>query len=455
METVNLDAKVIARETRRDPILSKVCMWVLDGFPKNRPDNLQPDLIAYWNRRDTLNLELDCLTWGNRVIIPSNLRNRVLDLVHASHIGTAGMKAVARSFIYWPGLDQDINLIAKACSSCNKYGKSLPANPEHPWIRTTKPWQRIHVDFADFGGKKWFLLQDSFTKWPEIVRMDLTTTGDTIRVMRDIFSRFGIPFTVVSDGGPQFKSEEFRHFMRSNGIRHIRTPTYSPKCNGLVERLVGTFKSSMKKSLDTSSVKDLDLHLSRFLLCYRNTPHATTGIAPAVRLLSRLLRSKLHQLRPSDRQMMEDLQPDREEQILDNEKKERTFEESEPVWTQVNNDKIWYPAQISRTYPGSPVYDISYKGRVIKKHVEHIKPRLIPKISLEKQSLNEEEKQLLKERYQQSKEAETAPTQEEPPEIVTSESPNPSPAPVQNSPAPILRRSSRLRGKSVDFKSYF
>ena len=163
METVNLDAKVIARETRRDPILSKVCMWVLDGFPKNRPDNLQPDLIAYWNRRDTLNLELDCLTWGNRVIIPSNLRNRVLDLVHASHIGTAGMKAVARSFIYWPGLDQDINLIAKACSSCNKYGKSLPANPEHPWIRTTKPWQRIHVDFADFGGKKWLLLQDSFT----------------------------------------------------------------------------------------------------------------------------------------------------------------------------------------------------------------------------------------------------------------------------------------------------
>ena len=317
----------------------------------------------------------------------------MLELIHASHIGVGGMKSVARSFVYWPGLDRDIEQVAQMCPACNKYGKSLPSNPDHPWIRSTRPFQRVHVDFADFGGRKWFLLYDSYSKWPEITGMDRTKTEDTIKVLRDIFCRFGIPFTLVSDGGPQFISEEFERFMRVNQIRHIKSPTYSPRSNGFCEVLVRIWKASMKKSLETSP--DLDLNSARFLLSYRNTPHSTTGVAPAVRMFNRTLRSRLHQLRPSDRQIMEDLQPEREEKLMDNKLKERNFFESEPVWAQINDNKIWYPAQIVKTYPGSPVYDIAYNGRVIKKHVERIKRRLTPVIDLQKQSLNEAERQKL------------------------------------------------------------
>ena len=92
---------------------------------------------------------------------------------------------------------------------------------------------------------------------------------------------------------------------------------------------------------------------------------------------------------------MEDLQPEREEKLMDNKLKERNFFESEPVWAQINDNKIWYPAQIVKTYPGSPVYDIAYNGRVIKKHVERIKRRLTPVIDLQKQSLSEAERQKL------------------------------------------------------------
>ena len=393
MDQAQLDAVVIASETRKDPILSKVSMWILDGFPKVKPCDLNPELSAYWNRSDTLSIELDCITWGNRVIIPNKLRTKVLELIHASHIGVGGMKSVARSFVYWPGLDRDIEQVAQMCPACNKYGKSLPSNPDHPWIRSTRPFQRVHVDFADFGGRKWFLLYDSYSKWPEITGMDRTKTEDTIKVLRDIFCRFGIPFTLVSDGGPQFISEEFERFMRVNQIRHIKSPTYSPRSNGFCEVLVRIWKASMKKSLETSP--DLDLNSARFLLSYRNTPHSTTGVAPAVRMFNRTLRSRLHQLRPSDRQIMEDLQPEREEKLMDNKLKERNFFESEPVWAQINDNKIWYPAQIVKTYPGSPVYDIAYNGRVIKKHVERIKRRLTPVIDLQKQSLNEAERQKL------------------------------------------------------------
>ena len=477
MDDSFLDAKLIARETKRDPILNKVSMWVIDGWPSVKPDNLNAELSVFWERRDYLTLELDCLTWGNRVIIPSLFRTAVLQLLHSSHIGVAGMKNVARSFVFWPGIDRDIDQLAKTCAACNKFGNSLSKTQDHPWIRPTKPWQRVHVDFAQFMDKQWLMLFDSYSKWPEIIKMDRTKTTDTIRVLREIFSRFGLPFTLVSDNGPQFISDDFKLFVQNNGLKHISSPTYSPKSNGCVERLVGTWKRSMKKNHETC--KDLDLNNAKFLINYRNTPNSVTGIAPAVRLFNRTLRCRLHQLRPSDRQMMEDMHTERDENLLKG-KSERKFEKSEPVWLQINNDKIWHPATISKEYPNSPLYDVSYKNRIVKKHSDHLKRRIVPVIDLEKQALSDEQKQILRERrtdadkeqkldsYLQRKGLVAA---ENPSQGVLSQAePNSSPmsssterspeqpATAATSSTPVnipVRRSERLRNKECDFSKFY
>ena len=199
----------------------------------------------------------------------------------------------------------------------------------------------------------------------------------------------------MSDNGPQFISDEFKLFVQNNGIKHISSPTYSPKSNGSCERLVDSWKRSMKKSYETC--KDLDLNNAKFLINYRNTPNSVTGIAPSVRLFNRTLRCRLHQLRPSDRQAMEDMHPERDEKILKLLPSERKFETSEPVWVQISDDKIWHPATICKEYTNSPLYDVSVKGRVIKKHVDRLKHRVVPVI--EKQTISDELKQSLRERF--------------------------------------------------------
>ena len=142
-----------------------------------------------------------------------------------------------------------------------------PITPLHPSIWPTKPWQRIHVDFAGpFMGKFYFLVADAHSKWPEIFQMSSTTTEQTIAVMRQLFAQFGLPKQVISDNGPHFISEEFRHFMPSNGIKHIQSTPYHPATNGAAERLVCTFKQSMKAGrFDKLSVHH---HLRNFLLTY-------------------------------------------------------------------------------------------------------------------------------------------------------------------------------------------
>ncbi|XP_062609940.1 uncharacterized protein K02A2.6-like [Saccostrea cucullata] len=86
----------IRRETQRDPVLSQVLDFVVrEHFPQDCDEQLKP----YYNRRDELNVYQGCVTWGNRVIIPNILREKVMTELHSGHIGIAKVKAVARSYV--------------------------------------------------------------------------------------------------------------------------------------------------------------------------------------------------------------------------------------------------------------------------------------------------------------------------------------------------------------------
>ncbi|CAB4028416.1 Transposon Tf2-9 poly, partial [Paramuricea clavata] len=119
----------------------------------------------------------------------------------------------------------------------------------------------------------------------------------TIEVLRNLFARFGIPEQIVSDNGPQFVSEEFRSFMKSNGVKHITSAPYHPATNGLAERSVQTFKQALR-SMEESS-KPIQEKLAKFLITYRNTPHSTTGESPAQLMLGRPIRTRLDLVKPN------------------------------------------------------------------------------------------------------------------------------------------------------------
>ena len=91
-----------------------------------------------------------------------------------------------------------------------------------------------------------------------------------------------------------FTSAEFAEFLQRNGIRHVWTPPYHPASNGLVEKMVQTFKERMKRLKQGL----LNTRLSRFLFKYRLTPHSTTGALPAEMIFGRKLRSPLDCLKP-------------------------------------------------------------------------------------------------------------------------------------------------------------
>ena len=157
------------------------------------------------------------------------------------------MKALARSYIWWPGMDHDIERWAKSCSPCTQVNSDPTPVALHPWVWPCKPWRRLHLDFAGpLFNKSYLVIVDAFSKWPEVWEMGSTSASKTIEILQHLFSKYGIPEQVVSDNGPQFRAEEFAEFMTSLGIKHYRSAVYHPATNGAVERLVKTLKQSLK-----------------------------------------------------------------------------------------------------------------------------------------------------------------------------------------------------------------
>lgn len=134
------------------------------------------------------------------------------------------MKALARSYCYWIGMDHDIQLMVKSCRDCARVAKEPAKIPLHTWNLPTMPWQRIHIDYAGPFMEHYFMVVvDARTKWLEVVPMKSITSFYTIRSLREIFTRFGITTIVVTDNGTNFTSKEFQNFLKSNGITHKRT----------------------------------------------------------------------------------------------------------------------------------------------------------------------------------------------------------------------------------------
>lgn len=80
----------------------------------------------------------------------------------------------------------------------------------------------MHIDFTGLFRQRMFLVVvDAHSKWPEVSIMKHTTSADTIACLREMFSRFGYPNSIVSDNGPQLKSAKFKAFVRELGWQNV------------------------------------------------------------------------------------------------------------------------------------------------------------------------------------------------------------------------------------------
>ncbi|XP_058038252.1 uncharacterized protein K02A2.6-like isoform X1 [Ahaetulla prasina] len=305
----------VTRASYKDIVIRTVIGWVQREWPTALGDRFK----EFTKKLLELSVQGGCLLWGDRIVIPEKLRGHVLELLHVGHPGIVRMKSLARSYVWCPQMDKDISDQVGKCQACQESRPLPPTAPIRDWEKPQGPWSRIHIDFAGpFHGQTFLIVVDAYSKWLEILLMKTTTVEDVITVLRHLFVTHGLPDTLVSDNGPQFKATQFEGYLAEEGIRHVLLAPFHPATNGLAERFV----RSAKEALSRISPGDWQSKIAIFLAVQHRTPCVTTGRSPSELLMGRRLRCPLDRLNPT-------YSPDGYQGTKE---KTRTMTTDDPVW---------------------------------------------------------------------------------------------------------------------------
>ena len=285
---INLD--LIKRETSKDEDLSTLKDSILKGSKLSREK-----LKAYSKFWDGLSVEQGVITYQGRVLIPTSIRNKMLELLHSRHLGMIRTKTLARNYTFWLGMNRDIETMIRHCSICQEASRADGVKQFLPWQPAVAPFERIHLDFLDYEGHKFFVMVDAFTQWIEIRLMKKTDLESLKKVLNEIFNTFGDPGTIVCDNGPPFSATGFEDYCRTREISLVHSPAYHPQSNGLAERAVRTFKEQMGKINRELGNVPILLRVERFLYDYRHSP-TSSGDSPASRVFTFKPRTGLSKL---------------------------------------------------------------------------------------------------------------------------------------------------------------
>ena len=115
---------------------------------------------------------------GSRVVIPPHGRAKLLKQIHEAHPGMVRMKMLARSYFWWPGHDANIGCEVKDCESCQRNANAPPS-----WEWPSRPWSRLHVDYAGpFENHMFLVVGYAYSKWIEVFKTNSSTTAVTVQI---------------------------------------------------------------------------------------------------------------------------------------------------------------------------------------------------------------------------------------------------------------------------------
>ena len=111
VERMPITADIIRSETQRCPTLRLALKYkALGQWLKLEKENEHYNLVS---RKEDLSIVGDCLMFRNRVVIPENLKEKVLQTLYEGHPGMTRMKSTAREYAYWNNIDKDIENTVK------------------------------------------------------------------------------------------------------------------------------------------------------------------------------------------------------------------------------------------------------------------------------------------------------------------------------------------------------
>lgn len=280
--------EIYVSDTQKDYQLQELIGYIQGEGEWPSPKNIPLYLHPFQKIKSELKYEEKLLFMNDKLIVPSSLRGKLINILHEPHFGIEKTLARARQLFYWPGISGDITSIVKNCRICEKYLRNNCGEPLIQESNPEYPWQKISMDIYEYKNKSYIVLIDAYSGWICSERIPNKSIDSVIIYLEKVFNSYGYPTDIRTDNSP-FNSKKFLQFAsKFNIVVKFSSPNY-PQSNGLAEKAVAIAKSIVKKAMDENKSNEIAY---RFLE-YNSTPVPSMGLSPCQLFLGRLIKTKL------------------------------------------------------------------------------------------------------------------------------------------------------------------
>ena len=187
-----------------------------------------------------------------KIIVSQPLRRRIFNQLHGiGHPGgRASVRLIARTY-FWPFMQRDIREWSRGCLACQK--SKIVRHTKSPLQQySISDWfGHVHTDIVilpEVEGYRYLIsFIDHSSRWVEAKPLRQREAEDVAQAFLEVWvSPHGMPHRLISDRGPQFRSRLFDSICAFLGVDSVRTTTYNPKSNGIVERMQRILKDSLR-----------------------------------------------------------------------------------------------------------------------------------------------------------------------------------------------------------------
>ena len=160
-------------------------------------------------------------------------------------------------YIYWPSMYEDTKNFIRRCPKCQRHGGITARNvmplTYNLQVELFDVWGINYMGpFVKSQGCEYILVAvDYISKWVEAMPCRAADAKHTRKIFHEIiFSRFGTPRMVISDGGSHFIDSAFRNFLKELGTRHNIATPYHPQTSGQAETSNKQIKNILQKTVN-------------------------------------------------------------------------------------------------------------------------------------------------------------------------------------------------------------